>query len=146
MASVCSQALSPVLGSSVQERQGTSRESPVEGYKDVRGLEHLSYEERLSNLDLFSLEKRRLSGDLIYKYLRSRRQRDEARLFSVMCGDRTRGNGHKLKHRKVCTNVCENFFMLRVIEHGNRLPRMVVNFPSLERFKACLDACLCNLV
>ncbi|PKU45589.1 hypothetical protein llap_4122 [Limosa lapponica baueri] len=51
--------------------------------KVIKGLEHLSYEESLRNLDLFSLEKRRLREDFInaYKYLKSRCQEDRARLF-----------------------------------------------------------------
>jgi len=66
--------------------------------------------------------------------------------YPVVPSDRTRDNGPKLKHTKFHLKTRKNFFTLKVREHGNRLPRGVVDSPSLELFKTCLDAVLCNLL
>ena len=63
--------------------------------KIIRGLEHLSYADRLRELGLFSLEKRRLWGDLLaaFQCLREAYRKDGEGLFIRECSDRTRGNG-----------------------------------------------------
>jgi len=108
--------------------------------KTIKRLKHRSYEERLRDLGLFSLEKRRLQG--IYKRLKGRCMEEGARLFSVMLSGRTRGNEHKLKHRRFCLNIRRNFFTVTVTEHWHRLPREVMEYPSLEVFKSLLDTTL----
>ena len=51
-------------------------------------------------------------------------------------GDRTRGNVFKLRQERVKLDIWRNFFMQRLVTHWERLPKEVVDAPSLEEFKA----------
>jgi len=97
---------------------------------------------------LFSLEKRRLWGDLVaaFQYLKGAYRKDGDNLFSKVCCDRTRSNSFKLRESRFRLDIRKNFFTMRVVKHWHRLPTEMVDAPSLETFKPRLDEALSNLI
>ena len=83
---------------------------------------------------------------MAFQYLKGACKQEGERLFTRMDSDRTRGNGFKLRRGRFRLDIRRNFFTQRVVTHWNRLPKEVVDAPSLEAFKARLDVALGSLV
>jgi len=79
------------------------------------------------------------------QYLKGSYGKEEDGLFSKICCDRTRKNGFKLKENRFRLDIRKRVFYSEG-RHWNKLPRDVVNAPSLENFKARLNKALSNLI
>ena len=107
------------MESSTQERYRPVGTCPEEGHQNHPRMEHLSCEDRLRELGLFSLEKRMFQGDLIaaLQHPKGNYRKERDRDFSRVCGDRTRGNGFKFKEGRFRLDVRKKSFTMRVVRH-----------------------------
>jgi len=81
-----------------------------------------------------------------FQYLKGAYKQEGEQLFTRVDSDRTEGNGLKLRQGKFRLDIRSKFFTQRVVTHWNRLPKEVVDAPSLEALKARLDVALGSLV
>ena len=113
--------------------------------KMIPSLRNKSYEERLAELNLFSLGKRRLRGKLIecFKILKGFTNVEFDKLFLIDDATRTRGNGHKLKCRQVRSDCTKFFYTNDIVREWNKLPSSIVQCNTINTFKTKLD---CHLL
>ncbi|KAJ7419371.1 hypothetical protein WISP_54298 [Willisornis vidua] len=99
----------------------------------LKGLVGNLYEEGLRSLGLFSLEKRKLIGDLIVVF--NILMMGGGGAGSLVTSDKTQENGMKLSQGRFRLHITKRFFIQVVVGHWNRLPREVVTAPSLTQFR-----------
>uniref|UniRef100_A0A803K1Z4 Reverse transcriptase domain-containing protein n=1 Tax=Xenopus tropicalis TaxID=8364 RepID=A0A803K1Z4_XENTR len=131
---------SPVLKRDITELERVQRRAT----KLVKGMESFSYEERLAKLGLFTLEKRRLRGDMItmYKYIKGSYNNLSNVLFTSRSFQRTRGHPLRLEEGRFHLNIRKGFFTVRAVRFWNSLPESVVLADTLYNFKKGLDGFL----
>eukprot|EP00061_Rhincodon_typus_P006310 g26830.t1 len=92
------------------------------------GLKGLSYRERLNRLGQFSLEHRRVRGDLIevYKIMRGMDRVNSYGLFPRVVESTTRGHRFMVRGERFKRDLRDNFFIQRVVRVWNKLPEEAV--------------------
>ncbi|XP_072107366.1 uncharacterized protein [Mobula birostris] len=130
----CGQFWSPYLRKDVLTLERVQRRFT----RMIPGMRGLRYEEHLSALGLYSLEFRRMRGDLIetFRMLKGMDRVDVAKLFPMMGESSTRGHDFRIEGRPFRTEMRKNFFSQRVVNLWNLLPRAAVEAKSLGVFKA----------
>ena len=114
--------------------------------KMIPRLRNKPYEERLEALNLFSLTKRRIRGDLIevFKIFHGYNNLDVNKYFTIDHSTITRNNGFKITPKRFKTHEAKHFFFNRIVNIWNKLPSEIVNSTSIASFKNKIDKYLKN--
>ncbi len=107
----------------------------------VEGMRKLPYEQRLRRLNLFSLERRRLRGDLIlaYNIFHGRLNVPQAEFIEAPAERNLRGYNFKIRHRCFRSLRRKAAYSVRPPGSWNSLPNHIVNASSLGAFKRSLN-------
>jgi ribonuclease P/MRP protein subunit RPP40 len=133
----CVQAWCPYLIKDIKLLEKTQRRF-TRWFKHLKGR---SYKDRLKALGLFSLQRRRLRGDLIEVFkLLNGLSNPGSQLLELSDSTQLRGNIMKLTKKRVRSRQRAQFFTERVVNHWNKLPNEVVQATSVPEFKSKLDA------
>lgn len=132
----CIQLWSPFLRKDIDLMERVQRRAT----KIVPQLKHLPYHDRLSQLNLTTLETRRIRGQMIevYKLLNNFDKINHEQFFELDLSNR-RGHSKKLKKQHARTNLRKNFFSLSVVNEWNALPPHVICAKSINSFKNLID-------
>ena len=109
--------------------------------KLVHGFNKMSHEQRLKALGLYSLQRKRLRGDLIetYKILTGKEKIKSDQLFQKATTTEIRGHSLKLYKKSSRLELRKHSFSQRIIDHWNKLPDDVVSAATISTFKRRLD-------
>ena len=133
----CVQFWSPYYRKDIDKLERVQRRAT----KLIPRLRNMPYEERLKELNLFSLEKRRMRGDLI-EVFKMFRGFDNVNISDYLDIDRernTRNNGFKIIGKNFRSEESKHFFFNRIVNVWNSLPSQVVSCNTVESFKGRLD-------
>lgn len=122
--------LCPILGITFQERCGKIEKILRKAIKTIKGLEG-----RLKKCGL-SLEKTERGRDNGVQVLKNPWKEGRGKCFFLTSEDRTRRSGLKSQHGKFRLDIRTQFLTARVVKTWTKLPREVVESPSLEVFKS----------
>jgi hypothetical protein len=134
----CSSAWNPTLIKNIEILEKVQRRFT----KRIPKMKHLTYHQRLTKLQLESLELRRIRADLIltYKLVFGLLDVEVSDFFILRTRSITRGHQYRLSLPTCSSSTRQNFFTYRVIKIWNSLPLDSTDFSSLHRFKNSLTS------
>ncbi len=130
------QASSPILSQDCQALKSVRKFA----VKFVKGLRHVPYETALQRLRLFSLVRRRIRSDLLYKITHGLLDFPCDAVFTAPTRIGLRGHTFKIRQQRCKNRRRQYVFGIRVVPHWNKLSEEIVNASSVETSKFRLDA------